>query len=685
MAIILSDNIQTNASKPTDSRYYDNLLPYASVSAANIAIVGGVRYTGLTVNILGVEYWYGAGIADSCLVVKAANVSVPVTGATNLGSGNGTVYTSVSNKNIQLKSLSGGTNVTLTCNGSYIGINAIVSAGSITGLTDVVFTNPQNNDNLIYSGGTVINKTPFDLNGVISEGQFLGVLNGNLTGITNNFYTSAQTITAIDNKLGAYITGATNLGSGNGTIYTSVSGSKINLKTLSGGTNVTLSCNGNYIGINATVGTGFVWTGSTANGVGTYVNATHICSQPNMTFDGTALNITGVVCASSCIRSSLISGGTICGLTAVCGAIVCATTCFTGSGAGLTGTAASLTVGTATNANCLGGQLPMYYAIKADAITGVTNLGSGNGTIYTSVSANKIQLKTLSGGTNVTLTCNGNYIGINAVISAGSITGLTDVVFTNPQNNDNLIYSGGTVINKTPFDLNGVIGEGQFLGVLNGNLTGITNNFYTSAQTISAINNKLIAYITGATNLGSGNGTIYTSVSGNKINLKSLSGGTNITLTCSGNYIGVNAIISAGSITGLTDVVFTNPQNNDNLIYSGNTVINKTPFDLSDVITEGQLLGVLNGDLTGVTNNFYTCAQINNKLGAYVITGNSTNTGFTITHNKNSTSVMVEIMKNTSPYSTVYTSVSRPNVDCVCISFDTAPANGTQYKILIYG
>ena len=91
MAIILSDNIQTNASKPTDSRYYDNLLPYASVSAANIAIVGGVRYTGLTVNILGVEYWYGAGIADSCLVVKAANVSVPVTGATNLGSGNGKI------------------------------------------------------------------------------------------------------------------------------------------------------------------------------------------------------------------------------------------------------------------------------------------------------------------------------------------------------------------------------------------------------------------------------------------------------------------------------------------------------------------------------------------------------------------------------------------------------------------
>jgi hypothetical protein len=253
------------------------------------------------------------------------------------------------------------------------------------------------------------------------------------------------------------------------------------------------------------------------------------------------------------------------------------------------------------------------------SVTGATNLGSGNGTIYTSVSDKKIQLKTLSGGTNITLTCNGNYIGINAIISAGSITGLTDVVFTNPQNNDNLIYSGGTVINKTPFDLNGVISEGQFLGVLNGNLTGITNNFYTSAQTITAIDNKLGAYITGATNLGSGNGAIYTSVSGNKINLKTLSGGTNITITCNGNYIAVNTVGSVASFSEFT------------------------------------------------------------------ITGNSTATGFTVNHAKNKQFVGVEIVKNTSPYSTIYTGVSRPNANCVCITFDTAPLNGTQYKILIYG
>jgi hypothetical protein len=72
MAINLSDNIYTSAPKPTDSRYLNNLVPYSSVSAANTAIVSGIRYTGLTVNILGAEYWYCNGIADGNLVIKSS-------------------------------------------------------------------------------------------------------------------------------------------------------------------------------------------------------------------------------------------------------------------------------------------------------------------------------------------------------------------------------------------------------------------------------------------------------------------------------------------------------------------------------------------------------------------------------------------------------------------------------------
>ena len=84
MAINLSDNIYTSAPKPTDSRYLCNLVPYASVSQANSNIVGGsggVRYTGLTVNIAGNEYWYKTGIGDGDLVLKSLGGTI--TGATN--------------------------------------------------------------------------------------------------------------------------------------------------------------------------------------------------------------------------------------------------------------------------------------------------------------------------------------------------------------------------------------------------------------------------------------------------------------------------------------------------------------------------------------------------------------------------------------------------------------------------
>jgi hypothetical protein len=102
------------------------------------------------------------------------------------------------------------------------------------------------------------------------------------------------------------------------------------------------------------------------------------------------LDFLSSISIKSVYASTLLSGLTTCGITVcgvtvkgttisgttVCGGIVCASTCFTGSGAGLTGTASSLTVGCATNANCavnsacLGGQLPSYYApIASPAFT----------------------------------------------------------------------------------------------------------------------------------------------------------------------------------------------------------------------------------------------------------------------------------------------------------------------------
>lgn len=70
-----NDNIQINANKPLDNKYYKNgLTIYASVSEANSIIPQAYRYRGLTVaiDVSGTitEYWYFAGVADENLVVK---------------------------------------------------------------------------------------------------------------------------------------------------------------------------------------------------------------------------------------------------------------------------------------------------------------------------------------------------------------------------------------------------------------------------------------------------------------------------------------------------------------------------------------------------------------------------------------------------------------------------------------
>jgi hypothetical protein len=54
-----------------DAKYLNDGVPYADVTEVNSLIVAGIRHTGLTVNIIGVEYWYANGVTDSDLVIKS--------------------------------------------------------------------------------------------------------------------------------------------------------------------------------------------------------------------------------------------------------------------------------------------------------------------------------------------------------------------------------------------------------------------------------------------------------------------------------------------------------------------------------------------------------------------------------------------------------------------------------------
>lgn len=73
MAVNLATGFNRTTGEPIDVLYLaSGLVPYASVSAANAAIVSGVRYIGQFVNVANQLYWYGSGIADADLVLLVA-------------------------------------------------------------------------------------------------------------------------------------------------------------------------------------------------------------------------------------------------------------------------------------------------------------------------------------------------------------------------------------------------------------------------------------------------------------------------------------------------------------------------------------------------------------------------------------------------------------------------------------
>lgn len=82
MAILINDNYNLSSNKPFDARYLNISTPWASLSAATTGIPT-YRYSGLTVNIAGEEYWWKDGLGDGDLVQKSLGGTSNLTGATN--------------------------------------------------------------------------------------------------------------------------------------------------------------------------------------------------------------------------------------------------------------------------------------------------------------------------------------------------------------------------------------------------------------------------------------------------------------------------------------------------------------------------------------------------------------------------------------------------------------------------
>jgi len=179
MAIILNDNVDTRAPKPSDSRFGTSISGttgfYATTSAANTAIPSYQRYIGLTVGIrVGSnpiqEYWYANGIADLDLVPKTGTVGNAGNGLTlssgtiNLG-GTLTSPTTLVTSTLNTLSLTG-----LVTNASPTTFLTLSPSGAITmsgssGIATSILANLTVDNGLtktannIQLGGTLITST----------------------------------------------------------------------------------------------------------------------------------------------------------------------------------------------------------------------------------------------------------------------------------------------------------------------------------------------------------------------------------------------------------------------------------------------------------------------------------------------------------------------------------------------
>jgi len=112
MSIILNDNLAINTGKPVDSKYLNVTTPWISTSAVNLGVPISYRYTGLTVNIGGIEYWYKNGVADINLISKSlvnATNGINISG-TSIQLGGTLIKNTLINVNNKTFSISGDTN-----------------------------------------------------------------------------------------------------------------------------------------------------------------------------------------------------------------------------------------------------------------------------------------------------------------------------------------------------------------------------------------------------------------------------------------------------------------------------------------------------------------------------------------------------------------------------------------------
>jgi len=248
-------------------------------------------------------------------------------------------------------------------------------------------------------------------------------------------------------------------------------------------------------------GGGMTWTGSTANGVGTYVSATCIYSNPNMTFNGNTLTVTGNVISCG-IGSGFdsyndykLSGNTI----------------------------LAIPTKYLTSANIGIGYQVLNHTIYTGTSCGCSNIGIG----YQALSANTCGSDNIAIGTCTLFknTCGTNNIAIGRCALFANTTGSRNVAITDTALIDNTTGTDNVAVGQSTLTHNicGINNVAIGTSALFGNTCGCINIAFGLAalfNNMSGCNNIGIGQhtlqdnTTGCNNVGIGICSLYNNSSG---------------------------------------------------------------------------------------------------------------------------------------------------------------------------
>lgn len=300
--------------------------------------------------------------------------------------------------------------------------------------------------------------------------------------------------------------------------------------------------------------------------------------------------------------------------------------------------------GTAWQPLAIGSNAASTVTLTGD-VTGTGNVSDGTISIETTIAANSVALGTdttgnyvsdVTGGTGVTVTHTPGE-GSSPSIAIGQAVGTTDSVSF-----DGLTLSGDAAVNG-------------------GDVT-------TTATTASIFNTNATTLNIGgaATALSIGANTGDTTVNNNLVVSGDLTvQGNTTTLNTASLEVEDNTILLNRGVTGTPS------------LDAGIEVERGTETNVSILWNEAS-------DSWTFTNNGSTFYNMVRKVSSD-ITGDSSTTAFTITHNLGTRDVQVQVYDAASPYDTVEVDVERTGTNAVAIRFASAPTTGTNYRVVLVG